>query len=90
MLWDHNTGQGHLRSPGEKGKKMRFRAAIHVFRSDFRKEHEKMTLKHFLKRQNRSKTKIRNITVKSRNDVEKVPVFDIFYAISQPFLKIST
>ena len=26
---------------------------------------------------------------KSRNDV-KVPVFDMFYAISQPFLKIST
>ena len=35
------------------------------------------------------KNKIRKITVKSRNDV-KVPVFDIFYAITQPFLKIST
>ena len=23
MLCDHNTGQGHLRSPGEKGKKNR-------------------------------------------------------------------
>ena len=39
--------------------------------------------------QNRSKNKIRKITVKSRNDV-KVPVFDMFYVISQPFLKIST
>ena len=29
-----------------------------------------MTLKHFLKRQNRSKNKIRKITVKSRNDVK--------------------
>ena len=35
------------------------------------------------------KNKIRKITVKSRNDV-KVPVFDMFYVISQPFLKIST
>ena len=34
MLCDHDTGQGHLRSPGEKGKKNRFRekfrAAIHI------------------------------------------------------------
>ena len=30
----------------------------------------KITLKHFLKRQNRSKNKIRKITVKSRNDVK--------------------
>ena len=29
-----------------------------------------MTLKHFLKRQNRSKNKIRKISVKSRNDVK--------------------
>ena len=33
--------------------------------------------------------KNRKIMVKSRNDV-KVPVFDMFYIISQPFLKIST
>ena len=37
-----------------------------------------MALKHFLKRQNRSKNKIRKITVKCRNDV-KVPVFDMFF-----------
>ena len=30
----------------------------------------KMTLKHFLKHQNRSKNKIRKSTVKSRNDVK--------------------
>ena len=45
-----------------------FRAAIHVFRSDFRNQ---------------------KITAKSRNDV-KSAYFDMFYVISQPFLKIST
>ena len=48
-----------------------------------------MTLRHFSKRQNRSKNEIRKITVKSRNDV-KSAFFDMFYVISQPFLKIST
>ena len=43
VLCDHNTGQGHLRSPGKKGqtKKLGFRVVIHVFRPDFRKEREK-------------------------------------------------
>ena len=36
----------------------------------FAKNAKKMNLEHFLKRQNRSKNKIRKITVKSRNDVE--------------------
>ena len=36
----------------------------------FAKNAKKMTLKHFLKHQNRSKYKIRKITVKSRNDVK--------------------
>ena len=35
------------------------------------------------------KNKIRKITEKSRNDV-KSAFFDMFYVISQPFLKIST
>ena len=35
------------------------------------------------------KNKIRNITVKSRNDV-KSACFDMFHVISKPFLKIST
>ena len=48
-----------------------------------------MTIKHFLKRQNRSKNKIRKISVKSRNDVKSVG-FDMCYVISQPFLNIST
>ena len=34
-----------------------------------------MTLKHFMKRQNRSKNKIRKITVKSRNDVKNACFF---------------
>ena len=36
----------------------------------FAKKTRKMTLKHFLKRQNRSRNKIRKISVKSRNDVK--------------------
>ena len=56
----------------------------------FAKKREKLTLKLFLKHQNRSKNKIRKITVKSRNDVKKCLFFDMFYVISQPFLKIST
>ena len=46
--------------------------------------------KTLLKRQNRSKNKIRKITVKSRNDVKSACFFDMLYVISQPFLKIST
>ena len=36
----------------------------------FSQRTRKMTQKHFLKQQNRSKNKIRKITVKSRNDVK--------------------
>ena len=56
----------------------------------------KKTLKHFLKRQKRSKNKIRKISVKCAglgrpvSTAGEVPVFDMFYVISQPFLKIST
>ena len=49
-----------------------------------------MTLKHFLKRPNRSKNKIRKITVEVPKWSEKCLFFYMFYAISQPFLKIST
>ena len=45
--------------------------------------------KTLLKRQNRSTNKIKKISVKSRNDV-KSACFDMFYVISQPFLKMST
>ena len=59
MFCDYNTGQDHLRSTGKKGptKKSGFRAAVHVFMSEFQKEREKLTLKQLLKRQNRSKNK---------------------------------
>ena len=47
-----------------------------------------MTLRHFLKRQNRSQNNIQEITVKSRNDLYNA--FFACFVISQPFLKIST
>ena len=50
---EHNTGQGHLRSSGKKGqpskKKSWYGTAIHVFRSTFRKEHEKWSKNTFWK-----------------------------------------
>ena len=44
-----------------------------------------MTLKHFLKRQNRSKNKIRKISVKSRNDVKSACFLDVLCHISAIF-----
>ena len=44
-----------------------------------------MTLKHFLKHQNRSKNKIRKITVKSRNDVKSACFLHVFHHISAIF-----
>ena len=44
-----------------------------------------MTLKHFLKRQNRSKNKIRKITVKSRNDVKSACFLHVLCYISAVF-----
>ena len=55
-----------------------FRAAIHVYRSDFRKEREKWPWRHFLKRQNRSKSKIRKITVNVPKWIEKCLFFTCF------------
>ena len=68
---DHNTGQGHLRSPGKRGKKKNRDLELrYMFLSQMLAKNAKMTLKYFLKRQNRSKNKVRKITVKSRNDVK--------------------
>ena len=69
--------------------KYHFLCFVTMFLGQISQRRRKMTLKHFLKRQNRSKNKIRKITVKSRNAV-KSACFDMFCAISQPFLKIST
>ena len=44
-----------------------------------------MTLKHLLKRQNRSKNKIRKITVKSRNDVKSACFLHVLCYISAIF-----
>ena len=44
-----------------------------------------MTLKHFLKRQNRSKNKIRKITVKSRNDLKSACFLHVLCYISAIF-----
>ena len=44
-----------------------------------------MTLKNFLKRQNRSKNKIRKITVKSRNDVKSACFRHVLCYISAIF-----
>ena len=44
-----------------------------------------MTLKHFLKCQNRSKNKIRKITVKSRNDVKSACFLHVLCYISVIF-----
>ena len=44
-----------------------------------------MTLKPFLKRQNRSKNKIRKITVKSRNDVKSACFLHVLCYISAIF-----
>ena len=72
MLSDHNRGQGHLRSPGKKGqtKKIRDLELRYMFLGQIFAKNAKNDPKHFLKRQNRSKNKIRKISVKSRNDAK--------------------
>ena len=51
-------------------KKFRDLELRYMFLGQIFAKNAKMTLKHFLKRQNRSKNKFRKITVKSRNDVK--------------------
>ena len=72
MLHDHNRGQGHVRSPGKKGQAKKFRdlELRYMFLGQIFAKNAKNDPKHFLKHQNRSKNKIRKITVKSRNDVK--------------------
>ena len=72
MLCDHNTGQGHLRSPGEKGQTKKFRdfELRYMFLGQIFAKNAKNDPKTLLKRQNRSKNKIKKITVKSRNDAK--------------------
>ena len=53
-----------------KQKKNRDLELQYMYLGQIFAKNAKMTLKHFLKRQNQSKNKIRKITVKSRNDVK--------------------
>ena len=72
MLCDHNTGQGHLRSPGENRQTKKFRDLVlrYMFLGQIFAKNAKNDPKHFLKRQNRSKNKIRKITVMSPIDMK--------------------
>ena len=55
----------------------------------FSQRTRKMTLEHFLKRQNRSKNKIRKITVKSQNDVKNACFWHVLCYISAIFKDIN-
>ena len=92
MLYDHNRGQGHVRSPGKKGQAKKFRDLElrymflgQIFAKNAKKWHFLKHLKHFLKHQNRSKNKIRKITVKSRNDVKSACFWHVLCHISAIF-----
>ena len=71
MLCDHNTGQGHLSSPGEKGQtknrdlEMRYKFLCQIFATNAK--NDPITL---FEASKSVKNKIRKITVKSRNDVK--------------------
>ena len=59
------NGHGHVRSPGKKGQAKQFRdlELRYMFLGQIFAKNAKMTLKHLLKHANRSKNKIRKITV---------------------------
>ena len=87
MLCDHNRGQGHLRSPGKKGQAKKFRdlELRYMFLGQIFAKNVKNDPKTLLKRQNRSKNKIRKITVKSRNDVKSACFLNVLCQISAIF-----
>ena len=95
MLCDHNTGQGHLRSPGEKGQtknrdlELRCMFLGQIFAKNAKNDPN--TLFEVLKS---VKKQIRKITVKSRNDVKSVCFRHVLCYISAIFedidLKFST
>ena len=72
MLCDHNTGQGHLRSPGEKGQtffcdlELRYMFLGHIFAKNAKNDPKTL----FEASTSVKKNKIRKITVKSRNEVK--------------------
>ena len=72
MLYDHNTGQGPLRSPGEKGQTMFFRdlELRYMFLGQIFAKNAKNDPKTLFEASKSVKNKVRKITVKSRNDVK--------------------
>ena len=72
VLCDHNTGQGHLRSPGEKGQTIFFRdlELRYMFLGQIFAKNAKNDPKTLLEASKSVKNKIRKITLKSRNDVK--------------------
>ena len=65
MICDHNRGQGHLRSPGKKRSSKKFRDldVRYMFLGQIFAKNAKTNPKTLLKRQYRSKNKIRKISV---------------------------
>ena len=72
MRCDHNTGQGHLRSPGEKGQTKKFRdlELRYMFLGQIFAKNAKNDPETLIEASKSVKNKIRKITVKSRNDVK--------------------
>ena len=72
MLCGHNTGQGHLRSPGEKGQTMFFRdlELRYMFLGQIFAKNAKNDPRTPFEASKSIKNQIRKITVKSRNDVK--------------------
>ena len=72
MLYDHNRGQGHVRSPGKKGQSLFFRnlELRYMFLGQIFAKNAKNDPKTLFEASKWSKNKIQKITVKSRNDVK--------------------
>ena len=68
-----------------KQKKIRDLELRHMFLGQIFAKNAKNDPKHFLKHQNRSKNKIRKITVKSRNDVKSACFWHVLCHISAIF-----
>ena len=87
-----NRGQGHLRSPGKKRSSKKFRdlEVRYMFIGQIFAKNAKNDPKTLLE----ASKSVKKIKLgKSRWSPEmtwKVSVFDMFYVISQPFLKLST
>ena len=72
MLCDHNTGQGHLRSPGEKGQTKKFRdlELRYMFLGQILAKNAKNEPKTLFEASKSVKKQNSENTVKSRNHVK--------------------